>query len=414
MLKTKNQTKRLIYFIGHPNEEKSALITLICDGYETISKLLMTGECATRTLLNLYNLHVVRGNLIDGKLDLDSSMSGPHHYFGFIDPYRAYKIIIENGLPKYFEYPTSIVDDYQDIKIPESFITKIKEYNWMNGKFINQQETNHKTEKIYDKIINVNSGDLVTDSLFANPGVLKIDVDKLHFNVIKNAYNYSLSDFKAQLVKNNKPFAFSQDMINSYKHAQHKLRVITYNYGKKYVDSYLMKGSGIFIEKHEFIQSITPLNRDCGGYVILGREINYRLELIAISIPFGYTLLVEPWCIHGDSTINGLYSMAMTGNHEAMRTADTVFLKNSTGNIKCIFNDYYHDTYDYIYNKNQVPDILLTSNKLSKRELLEEDEKLKKYIKTTHGHFLGRFFQPVIMAPYKMLAWNKTLGSKID
>ena len=37
----------------------------------------------------------------------------------------------------------------------------------------------------------------------------------------------------------------------------------------------LINGSGIFIEKHEFIQSITPLNDQCGGYIILGRETNY-------------------------------------------------------------------------------------------------------------------------------------------
>lgn len=28
--------------------------------------------------------------------------------------------------------------------------------------------------------------------------------------------------------------------------------------------------------------------------------------------------------------------------------------------------------------------------------------RLKNYIKNTHGHFIGRLFQPVIMTPYKM------------
>ncbi len=53
------------------------------------------------------------------------------------------------------------------------------------------------------------------------------------------------------------------------------------------------------------------------------------LELIAVAVPFGFTLLVEPYCIHGDSSLTGLYMMAMTGNHRAMGTADThtVFIK---------------------------------------------------------------------------------------
>ncbi len=37
---------------------------------------------------------------------------------------------------------------------------------------------------------------------------------------------------------------------------------------------------------------------------------------------------MEPQCIHGDSNLFGVYSMAMTGSHYAMATADSVFLKN--------------------------------------------------------------------------------------
>ena len=54
------------------------------------------------------------------------------------------------------------------------------------------------------------------------------------------------------------------------------------------------------------------------------------MELVACPIPYGTTLLVDAGCIHGDSTLIGTYSMAMTGNHEAMATADTVYLKNQT------------------------------------------------------------------------------------
>ena len=94
-----------------------------------------------------------------------------------------------------------------------------------------------------------------------------------------------------------------------------------------------MNGSGAFIERHEFIQAITPLNKECGGFVMLGREVidihgRKSLELVACPVPFGYTLLVDVGSIHGDSTLTGLYMMAMTGNHVAMKTADSVFLKH--------------------------------------------------------------------------------------
>lgn len=57
-IETSSIPKRLIYFKGHPKQSSSALITRICKNYETISDI-FTGECATRTLWNLYNLHAV-------------------------------------------------------------------------------------------------------------------------------------------------------------------------------------------------------------------------------------------------------------------------------------------------------------------------------------------------------------------
>eukprot|EP00122_Pirum_gemmata_P009346 Pgem_evm1s8636 len=88
---TKTETKRIIYFRGFKHEKNSVLITKVCNDFETFSALPI-GESASRTLWNLYNLHAVRGCLIEDKLDFLSSMSGPHHYFGWISP-RDYHII---------------------------------------------------------------------------------------------------------------------------------------------------------------------------------------------------------------------------------------------------------------------------------------------------------------------------------
>ena len=173
------------------------------------------------------------------------------------------------------------------------------------------------------------------DSLFDFPGILEVPHAELSIPLVTDAYRYDLSAFHAQVVPNHVPFAFDQTLVQKHAHAQHKLRAVTYNYGPRYADDYVMKHNGLFIERHDFIQCITPMHAQCGGFAFVGREVpaeaapGSRLELVAITIPFGYTLLVDSGCLHGDSTLTGMYLMAMTGNHVAMGTADTVFLKHA-------------------------------------------------------------------------------------
>ncbi len=45
------------------------------------------------------------------------------------------------------------------------------------------------------------------------------------------------------------------------------------------------------------------MNSKCGGFVLLGREVDGVLELIALPVPYGYTLLVDVQAIHGDSNL---------------------------------------------------------------------------------------------------------------
>jgi len=168
-------------------------------------------------------------------------------------------------------------------------------------------------------------------------------------------------------------------------------------------------GSGLFIERHEFIQAITPINPDCGGFVILGQELKtwtgrkVGLELIGVQIPFGYTLLVEPWAIHGDSNLIGLYSMAMTGNHKAMATADTVFLKNhnNSTNVKVI-----EKSTECTTNITQITNfptgpqkLLITSDQLSREELLQDITELKSEIRLGCSWLESLYYNPVIWTP---------------
>jgi hypothetical protein len=187
--------------------------------------------------------------------------------------------------------------------------------------------------------------------------------------LLAEPWRHDLSPFGAQLVRSDQPWAFDQTLINAHRHARHRLRCVTYNYGDGYLGEYLLReegGSGMFIERHEFVQAITPMTPQCGGFVVLGREVlggeegqgspphdnhhhdhhdpppqgkrKRRLELLACPIPYGHTLLVDPGCIHGDSALTGLYAMAMTGNHIAMQTADSVFLKQrgTRRNVRCL------------------------------------------------------------------------------
>jgi hypothetical protein len=454
-------------------------------------------ECASQTLSNLYNLHACRGCIISNSagthkipsemvLDLSASMSGPHHYLGHIDPRDYITIHIPQsnisdnprkyGLPIYTSYTTSNDSNTNQngistgnnnlaqqlyplvqklkTKIPDDMIYTLSAENW---KWISGKDITSRIRKRYNlsptgntnkQYINTATGGLASDSLFPSPGILELGVSEIRLPIINpdpetnNGLEYDFTCFGVQFCRNSQPWQFRQSGIHAYKHAQHKLRLITYYYGDRYVDDYLMKpryaaadksdrpgGSGLFIERHEFIQAITPINSDCGGFVILGRELKtwtgrlVGLELIGVRVPFGFTLLVEPWAIHGDSNLVGLYSMAMTGNHEAMSTADTVFLKNHNNgaNVKVIAKDK-----NDIYSKNNVdnannikdnpllkfPDgeqkLLIISNHLSPKELLVEDINLKEQIRAGCSWWESWYYNPVIWAPQ---LGKKILGS---
>lgn len=284
---------------------------------------------------------------------------------------------------------------------PDKFIYNLRNYEWIQG-----VELKKKISTFYDDEPYINVKTTISkDSLFNNPGILYTYKKRISFDPIENPQDYDLSSFKVDVVKNDKSFCFDRDQLDCYGHAQHKLRVITYYYAKKYVSDYLMPQSGIFIEKHDFIQAITPLQETCNGYVIIGRIKGSILQLLAIAIPFGYTLLVQPQAIHGDSTLVGLYSMAMTGNHNAMATADTVFLKSSKNiNTTLRFkNDNRKDV--------QTPVLAVTSNVMSNDNLNILDFQLKKDISSNTNN--SSLHRPVIFTPTAKLGYPKTIGDKL-
>ena len=409
-MSTSCDTKRVIYFKGHANQKKSALITKVCKDYETLSAI-YKGESATRTLWNLYNLHTVRGPLnSNGELISKSSMSGPHDYFGWIDPKLCYSLLPnDKGGLIYHKSDKKEKSDYKPdllLSIGDENIHTVTNYEWIQGSIMDPEMRDLYSikDELAQELVDAQGQ---RDSLFDDPGVLIFEEPELNIPLFQNPQHYNLSSFKAKIVPNDSKWSFDQELVSKYKHAQHKLRVISYSYGESYVPDYLMKGSGIFIERHEFIQAITPMNKECGGFVILGRETDNGLDLIACTIPFGHTLIVDVGSIHGDSTLIGKYQMAMTGNHKAMKTADSVFMKHreTRNNIKITTTPNHEPAYTPY-------ELYLTSDMKSLEDLHEDNENLIQTINQSLGTITKVWWQPVIFT-INIRDTFKTLGKSL-
>ena len=271
---------------------KNGVICKVHKDYNLIP-LKFNFECATRILLNLKNLTINRKFMI-----------GPLDYFGCLEP-----------------------DIYYIIDCDLNFIESSK----IQTKLSNLTEPTYITIECEWKKA---SGKLSKFSLFPNPGILIVKhLDIL--NIPINSLGCDYSSYNVKLVKNDIPFSFD----NSFK--QDKLRVVSYWFSSEYADYVVKYGDGHFLEKHKFVQSMTPMNSESNGFIMIGRRKNEKeLDLIGIKIPFGYTIVINSNAIHGDSTFKGLYMMAMTSNHRSMAEADTVFLKNTFfENLKILVED---------------------------------------------------------------------------
>jgi hypothetical protein len=126
-MQTTNTTpRRIVYFRGHEKQKESALITIDL-------------ECSMRTVADLYNLQVVRGNIVDGVLDLESSMSGPHHYYGYLDPFASYTVSIEDGHPRFFKQ-RGRSKKLNKLSLPNGLS------NSLGKTYLDRRENNHQRE----------------------------------------------------------------------------------------------------------------------------------------------------------------------------------------------------------------------------------------------------------------------------
>ena len=252
-------------------------------------------ENVTRSYARLKNLIAVRGNVSS-----DAYMVGPGDYIQNLENPHEHVYTFDTTSRRFSEFYLSDKKTTRSIPLNHKSPPKTRvPCKWVSGE---------------SDIIDTNV------SLFPGAGILHVPVPSIRLPRF-NARHYNLEEYNATLVKNNQPFQITRKELG----ASDEYRVVTYEYGTKYAVEH---PENTFLEQHTFAQTMSPLSPQCGGFVTLGkRRHDNILDLIAVRIPFGYTLIVHPYAIHGDATLTGPFAMAMTSNHHTMQTADTVLVR---------------------------------------------------------------------------------------
>lgn len=307
-----SEAKRLLLLDGDDG-------TVACRVYGTLMSATIprfshnwTMESATRSLLRMKNLTAVRG-------PKGASMVGPIDYFGNLEDPHLYFYTIEMAYPPIF-HRRPITDRtcgiVSQLKAFDKNLVTVVKAEWISGKNSDVIEEKQQQYNVTKKHLR--------QSLFLYPGLLEIDRKVIQLKYF-DPRGVDLSSFKARLVDNTVPFQITKNKLP----AKDDYRLVSYLYEPGYADWQVKEGSGLFLEKHCFSQTITPITPNSRGFVALARmnEKPDELEIIGIQIPYGFTLVIEDGCIHGDTTLNGFFMMGMTSDHTTMGTADTVFLK---------------------------------------------------------------------------------------
>jgi hypothetical protein len=301
--------------------ERGVVACKVRGDYSATFPHLSTGniiESITRTYLRARNLIAVRGTVpgsrMIGPCDYFGNLEAPHqhHYTIHIDDQGVPAFLTDNSEVK----PASTPKKHSTVSLHD-VVTTVKA-TWHKGTLPATKDVKHNYAN--------NNQLAIGDSLFPNAGILEIEEEKIALKRF-NAKAVDLTPFKARLVSNKEPFKITSDVISP----SDDYRPVSYLFEPNYANYQVNEGGGLFLETHQFAQTMTPLQKSARGFVTLGKwvdESHTHLELIGVRIPFGYTLIVEKDCIHGDANLSGMFMMCMTSNHRTMSTADTVFLKN--------------------------------------------------------------------------------------
>jgi hypothetical protein len=94
--------------------------------------------------------------------------------------------------------------------------------------------------------------------------------------------------------------------------------VIKEHFVSKYVHCNEDKCPGIFLEHHKFPHYITPSTTSTRGPCIVGKRLdNGEYLLIAVEIPFGFTIYLPGNCIHNDWYMIGNITTSVTLDDDA-------------------------------------------------------------------------------------------------
>ena len=311
---TRTETQRLLCLHGDDGTHACRL----ADGWSTIPDLVNGSRAtlATRTIVRLNNITVFRNVPEDS--GLSTSMIGPNHYLGVLDATHKYALTLRytaGDMPYFVREPGRPEQSAPRDPVPLSCRFTCDCACWLSDKV-----------KSNRAVIDGQAALLRPEqSLTKDLGLLVFVTDDEVISLPQfDACQYDLSPFGARLVKNDQPFRITNA-------AEDPMDVVTYHFGPDYAKTLVQQGAGLFLETHDFTQIMSPVTRDSGGFITLGRWERGNLELIGVRVPYGYSIIVSKGAIHGDATFSGSYLMAMTVNHHTMATADVVLLKNKSG-----------------------------------------------------------------------------------
>jgi len=296
-----------------------------------------------RTMVGLRNLQVFRGDFKVPNFNLQKMMLGPCHFFGSLPSdigVTSYRLEVSSdalaALPK-LEYlpirglPSTHAEDVlskqhqlaSERPPPPSSLT-------LTGDFSDK----------------VRPGTTLT-AWSSNTGIFVVRDWQTQVHVsaprmgsactfeVHDASLFNLEAFGVQVVKNGEEFAIPGILSD-----QDDLQLISYWWGEDYLAHAMTCDDGAFLETHDFPQTVTPLSDDCGGHILLARPSalpseSARIEVVAVHIPFGYTMVIGKNAWHGDAGLKGLHLMGMTANHLIMEgTTKSWFLKQESASGK--------------------------------------------------------------------------------
>ncbi|WP_299730594.1 hypothetical protein [uncultured Endozoicomonas sp.] len=292
----------------------------LADGWQTIPRISWTGRvtAASRDILRLKNIQIFRGEPLSS--GLEKCMIGPNHYLGVLDDTHTYtcKLISTNNTLQFINTNSEPEQTLPDQKPNSHHILTIGA-KWISGK---------KTENrpFIQEQLNLTDNDQ-RQSLTKDIGVLIVDKSQLTLPKF-DATNIDLSCFGAKLVRNDQPFKITQIK-------EDPLDVVTYHFGSEYAEMTVKEKNGLFLETHDFTQIMSPMTKDSSGFITLGKwqdSSQKMLDLIGVTVPYGYSIIVTKGAIHGDATFVGCYLMGMTVDHNTMATADVLHLKDQFKN----------------------------------------------------------------------------------